>query len=241
MARELWNGTGLGSVFPRNIEKVVALRLPLALVKMPRVTVPVIRRWLEDRCLRARVPNDHRNLMGCLVAYCGHGIAFIAGADSAEEQRLTVAHETAHFLRDYLLPRQELLAELGDEVADVLDGKRPPTPFERANAVLAHVRLGVHVHLMPRDGNDEESDPVVAAAEHRADDFGLELVAPRASILTLLRKASNANATQEETCAMLSERFGLPQHVFQQSIHLSDQHRIVSFLEDIRPPLKINK
>jgi len=78
MAREFWNGTGLGSVFPRNIEKVVALRLPLALVKLPRVTVPVIRRWLEDRCLRARVPNDQRNLMGCLVAYCGHGIAFIA-------------------------------------------------------------------------------------------------------------------------------------------------------------------
>lgn len=241
IAREFWNVTGLEPVFPRDIEKAVALKLPLALVKLPRVTVPVVRRWLEERRLRARVPNDQRDLMGCLVAYRGLGIAFIAGADSAEEQRLTVAHETAHFLRDYLLPRQELLTELGHEVTDVLDGKRSPTPFERANAVLAHMRLGTHIHLMPRDGNDEESDPAVAAAEDRADGLGLELVAPRASILTFVRKASKANATQEETCATLSERFGLPQQVFQQFIRPPEQHRIVSFLEDIRPALKIGQ
>jgi hypothetical protein len=241
IAQGFWNGTRLGAAFPRDIEKAVALKLPLALVKLPRVTVPMIRHWLEERRLRARVPNDQRDLMGCLIAYRGLGIAFIAGADSAEEQRLTVAHETAHFLRDYLLPRQELLTELGDEVADVLDGKRLPTPFERANAVLSHMRLGAHVHLMPRGGDDEESDHAVAGAENRADGLGLELVAPRARILTFVRIASKTSVTPEDTCTVLSERFGLPRNVFQRFFDSSEPDRIVSFLEDIRPALKINQ
>src|SRR6266705_3738521 len=123
IAREFWAGAGLPDKFPRDIEKAVALSLPFALVKLPRVTVPAIRRWLQARRLRAQVPNDRRELMGCLVAYRGLGIAFVCGADSDEEQRLTVAHETSHFLRDYLLPRQQIIRALGDDISDVLDGK----------------------------------------------------------------------------------------------------------------------
>ena len=230
LAREFWNGTALGTVFPRDIEKAVALKVSLALVKLPRVTVPLVRMWLQERHLRACVPNDGRDLMGCLVAYRGLGIAFIAGADSAEEQRLTIAHETAHFLRDYFLPRRELLTELGDEVADVLDGKRAPRSSERAKAVLTHVRLGPHVHLMPRDGRDEESDAAVAASEDRADALGLELVAPRVRILSIVRTASKANSTPEDICTGLGERFGLPPHVFRRFVEPQEQHQIVSFL-----------
>lgn len=115
IAREFWERTGLPDTFPRDIEKAVALTLPFALVKLPSITVPVIRRWLEARRLRAQIPNDQRDLMGCLVAHRGLGIAFVCGADPNEEQRLTVAHETSHFLRDYLLPRQQLLQTLGDD------------------------------------------------------------------------------------------------------------------------------
>jgi hypothetical protein len=70
----------------------------------------------------------------------------------------------------------------------VLDGKRAPTASERANAVLSHVRIGPHVHLIPRDGNDE-SDCEIAAAEDRADRLGLELVAPRTRPFGASRKS----------------------------------------------------
>ena len=87
IAREFWRGTNLDDKFPRDIEKAVALKLPLALVKMPRITVPDVRRWLYARRLRAQVPHDQRELMGCLVAYRGFGIAFVCGADPIDEQR----------------------------------------------------------------------------------------------------------------------------------------------------------
>lgn len=71
IARDFWQDTDLADRFPRDIEKAVALKLPLALVKLPKVTVPAIRRWLETRYMRAQVPHDRRELMGCLVAYRG--------------------------------------------------------------------------------------------------------------------------------------------------------------------------
>jgi hypothetical protein len=241
IAREFWDRTGLTSAFPRDIEKAVALKLPLALVKLPRVTVPAVRRWLETRCLRAQVPNDRRELMGCLVAYRGVAIAFSSGADPSDEQRLTVAHEAAHFLRDYLLPRQEVLAVLGDKMADVLDGKRPPSPVERANAILAHVRLGPHIHLLPREGRDEDSDARVAAAEDMADSLGLELVAPRQRILSFMHSTGEAHRSSEEICVALGERFGLPQHVFERFVDQVHEPQIVSFLDDIRAVLKASR
>jgi hypothetical protein len=238
IAREFWQGTGLADRFPRDIEKAVALKLPLALVKMPRVTVPAIRRWLEARYMRAQVPYDRRELMGCLVAYRGFGIAFVCGADPEDEQRLTVAHETSHFLRDYLLPRQQILHAMGEQIADVLDGKRPPTPAERASAVLCHVHLGAHVHLLPRHGQDEDSDPIVGHAEDRADLLGLELVAPQEQISALLRAARGASQSAQAICATLAGHFGLPTNAFTRIVGVTNKPRIISFLEDIRSALE---
>ncbi len=238
IAREFWQSTGLADRFPRDIEKAVALKLPLALVKMPHVTVPAIRRWLEARYMRAQVPHDRRELMGCLVAYRGFGIAFVCGADPEDEQRLTIAHETSHFLTDYLLPRRQILHAMGNHIAEVLDGKRPPTAAERASAVLCHVRLGAHVHLLPRHGQDEDSDPIVGLAENRADVLGLELVAPREQISALLRAARSASQTSQAICATLATHFGLPANAFTRLVGLTNQPRIISFLEDIRPALE---
>jgi hypothetical protein len=235
IARDFWQGTALADTFPRDIEKAVALKLPLALVKMPHVTVPAIRRWLEARYMRARVPDDRRELMGCLVAYRGFGLAFVCGADPEDEQRLTVAHETGHFLRDYLLPRQQVLHAMGEHIAEVLDGKRSPTPIERASAVLCHVTLGAHVHLLPKDGQDADSDPVVGAAEDRADLLGLELVAPKDRISALLRTARGSGQSPQAIGINLGRYFGVPAMAFARFVDVSNQPRIISFLEDIRP------
>lgn len=87
------------------MEPAIAFKLPLALVELSPLTVPAIGRWLQQRDIALRLPNDRRDLCGCLVAFGGHGFIFVCSVDSPEEQRLTMAHETAHFLSDYLLFR----------------------------------------------------------------------------------------------------------------------------------------
>jgi hypothetical protein len=187
------------------------------------------------------VPDDRREMMGCLVAYRGFGIVFICGADPYDEQRLTLAHETGHFLRDYLLPRQEILLSLGNDMAAVLDGERQPLPAERANAILTHLRLGPHVHLLPKNGRDEDLDIIVAEAEERADSLGLELVAPREAILRYLHSMPRHHAKVDEICSTLGKRFGLPPYAFRRFVQRVFQPRIVSFLDDIKPALKENR
>ena len=49
-------------------------------------------------------------------------VHFCERTDIPAEQRLTIAHEVAHFLADYLLPRQQIMRRLGVEMAAVLDG-----------------------------------------------------------------------------------------------------------------------
>ena len=233
LAREFWSGTGLDGTFPRNMERAIAIRLPLAVVKMPRLSAGVVGTWLMRRHVAVRLPADRRDLMGCLVAHRGHGIVFICGQDEPEEQRLTVAHETAHFLVDYLLPRRHVIQALGEQVTDVLDGVRPPAPSERAAAILSHVRLGPHVHVLPRREGDEDSDALVTHSEHRADLLALELVAPRAHVIGVLRQVSSREAlTAGRAESRLASYFGLPAHVFDSMARDVRPVRPVSFLED---------
>jgi hypothetical protein len=276
LAADLWAGSDLADEFPRAVDRIAVMRLPLFLVDLPAVSVARVRRWLADHRLPDGLPADDsgraagdqpndgsgpgdgggpdgrggrgvadRDLMGCLYAHGGHGYAFVSAADPPAERRLTAAHEVAHFLLDHLRPRRRVLAALGPAAADVLDGRRRATPAERAAAVLAHVRVGPHLHLLPglrngwdelpkvvvaaggnprserqtrelppaatsglpsiahfdprhvvdpghlvdpghgRDASPEDAtadDPVVAAAERRADALAVELVAPRARV-----------------------------------------------------------
>jgi hypothetical protein len=49
LAHEFWVGTGLQDTFPRNIEYAIAMKLPLALVKLPQLNAQMIGQWLERR------------------------------------------------------------------------------------------------------------------------------------------------------------------------------------------------
>ena len=141
-AAGFWAGTGLADTFPRPVERVVSMRLPLAVIKLPAVTVARVGRWLRDRRLVDPLPPCGGEQMGCLLAHGGGGFMFVCGADPPDEQRLTVAHEAAHFMLDYLEPRRRVLAALGPGAAAVLDGRRPATPAERAAALLEHAAPG---------------------------------------------------------------------------------------------------
>ncbi|MBI3798642.1 MAG: ImmA/IrrE family metallo-endopeptidase [Deltaproteobacteria bacterium] len=237
VAQEFWSGTRLESTFPRNLEHAVTLKLPLACVKLPVLTVQTVEQWLAGRQLVLPLPLHHYDLLGCLVVQRGHGFIFVCSADSADEQRFTLAHEVAHFLKDYLWPRQQVIAALGGHITDVLDGARMATPAERAAAILSRVRLGAHIHLLPRPGTD--TDGVIAQTEARADQLALELIAPRERINSFLQNLPAREAMHPQAvCAALAAFFGLPAYAFDAIVRRRDERRPVSFLEDVRAALR---
>lgn len=232
-AAGFWAGTDLADAYPRAIEQAIALKLPVTVVKLPVVTVRAVGRWLQHRCRTPAFPTYPHDLMGCLYAHGGHGFIFLCGADEPEEQRFTLAHDAAHFLVDYWWGRLRVIRELGPSVTDVLDGKRVASPEERASAILGRVRLGAHWHLLPRSGRGPEDDPRIAPAEDRADDLGLELVAPRNRVLHLLKDLpTKTRADERAACDVLGAYFGLPRYVFQAVVAESRSPRVPSFLDD---------
>lgn len=232
LAADFWADTDLADTYPRAIEQAIALKLPVTVVKLPVVTVRSVTRWLRDRAVTPKFPSYDRDLMGCLYAHGGHGFIFLCGADGPEEQRFTQAHDTAHFLVDYWWPRLQVVRELGPSVADILDGKRVATAAERASAILGHVRLGPHWHLLPRAGRGPEDDPRVAPVEDRADALGLELVAPYHSVRQLLQDLLAARIDDQSACGALGEHFGLPAYLFRPVVAAARLARVPSFLDD---------
>ena len=67
LAHEFWVGTALQDTFPRNIERAIAMKLPLALVKLPQLNAQMIGQWLERRHIITPLPRDQRDLHGGLV------------------------------------------------------------------------------------------------------------------------------------------------------------------------------
>ena len=106
-------------------------------------------------------------------------------------------------------------------------------------AILSHLRLGAHSHLLPRHGQDEDAQWIVAAAENRAERLARELVAPQECIHTLLQDLSTrATVDSEHACSTLAAYFGPPPYAFNDIFRTMKQHRPVSFLGDIREALR---
>jgi hypothetical protein len=183
LAAAFWVEVGAPEPFPRGLSRPIARALPLAVVLLPQLRLAAVRAWLERCAIACPCAAVDRPLRACLVARGGAGLIFLDGADPADERRFSLAHELTHFLRDYWRLRRRACARLGDRVAEVLDGRRPPTPEERLSALLTEVPLRACVHLMERDVAGRFATPVVAAAEDAADRLAYELLAPAASVL----------------------------------------------------------
>lgn len=238
-AEQFWAETGLADGFPRDIEQAIPLKLPVSIVKLPVVTIRSIAQWLRRHNRSPVFPLYHRDLMGCLYADAGQGFIFVCSADEPEEQRFTLAHDAAHFLVDYWWPRQLVIQAMGSSIVEVLDGHRPADADERASAILAHLKLGAHWHLLPRQGNDPAGNRQIQSIEDRADDLGLELVAPRCRVLGLLGELPPRQRSQRNSvCRVLGNYFGLPGYVFEKEVTERQDAQTPSFLEDVRRVLR---
>lgn len=203
--------------FPRCIEAAIERAVPLRVIKLPRLTLRAVEDWLRMRGRPFSFNCRSRAVRGCLVAFGGRGIIFIDEDDPEDEQRFTVAHELAHFLVDYWLPRLKAIEKFRDTVPDiakVMDGLRPPRATERFYALMAGVRIGIFTDLMERD-NESLMNAEVWQVEDRADQVALAILAPPDDVFSSVTFSPEAGFAQREEClrAALIEMYGLPESV----------------------------
>jgi hypothetical protein len=214
-ADAFWSTVGGPAPFPRDLEGVISTCLPLSIVALPQLRIRGIESWFADRNIPFRFLCYDRALCGCIVAARGHGFLFIDAADPSDERRFTVAHETAHFLLDYVHPRQRVIDRFGDAIRPVLDGQRDPTWAESMDAVLSGVTLGTYVDLLPRSSGGEIDTAVILRAEARADRLALELLAPAGHVVAQLGGGASPRLSLETMVELLVCQYGLPRPVAQ--------------------------
>ena len=207
-ARLFWELAGEIEAFPRSLGRAVALALPVALVKLPRLQLNDVKSWLGSRCPRFNLTCQSRPIHGCLVAFAGKGIAFLDGSDQPEELRFTLAHEISHFMLDYWLSRRELAHLFGQSILEVLDGLRLPSVRERMHAIVAGQEVVPYVSFLAR--NQAEPTVHVWRIEDRADRLALALLAPSESVMARVDVSSLHYAERLEAVhALLRNCFGL--------------------------------
>jgi hypothetical protein len=209
LVADFWERVGSEEPFPRQLERSIMSTTPVFVIKVHhrRLDTTYIRNRLQRRGVHLPTAWTDRRLNGCLVAYRGEAAIFVDGTLPADETRVIIAHEFGHYLGEYEWPRLRALRSLGDEILDVLDGKRPPTKNELISATLAQVHIGVYVHFMDRS-TDGGIGSLVAEVEETANVIASELLAPRETVLRQIGHSNNGHS-RETIVNMLTSRFGL--------------------------------
>jgi hypothetical protein len=206
LAAEFWRLAGAEEPFPRNLHAPISASLPLTIKVLPKLRLSSIKSWLETNGIACTLGRGDRRLRGALAAQNGHAIAFLDGTDPEDEQRFSLAHELAHFLRDYWRPSNLAINRLGPQALDVLDGIRPPTAEERLQSLLRYVPTGLHLHLLDRDDDGLPRTLSIASAEEDADRLAYELLAPIEHVLAAVNGSPSRTSVQQ----VLASVFGLP-------------------------------
>ena len=212
IAQEFWALAGGAGRLPCDMQTAIILALPLEIYPVPALRAGHVLAWARRVKIAHRIGGRDRRLHGCLLAGRGKGTIFVDASDAGEEQRFTLAHELAHFLLDYLLPRQRVLSVLGPSILPVLDGERTPTVEERVHAVMSSVHLGVMSHVMERPESGLPTNLVIAI-ENRADRLALELLAPAQSLYALMQQATAPKGFDARLAFLtqsLTGQYGLP-------------------------------
>ncbi len=205
LADGFWEAAGAPEPFPRALRRPISRALPMVVVSLPRLRLHDVLDWLRRHGIACPCTAADRTLHACLAAWQGWGYVFLDGEDAEDEQRLSLSHELAHFLRHYWHPRQLARAKLGEPIVDVLDGHRPPTRAECVQALLAAVPVGVHLHLLDRDHAGGLPVETVLAAEDEANRLAYELLAPADEVLRRVGRQQEHTLTE-----LLRRDFGLP-------------------------------
>jgi len=211
-ARKFWEDAGGRDRYglPAGIERAGLAALPLVIKRFERLTLGDIRRFVTRLGYQDPTMGEPNNrlLRGCLFADLDIGLLFVDSTDDAHEQRVTVAHEIAHFVLHYLEPRRRAVQTFGAPIISVLNRTRPPTRGEQFSSSLRDVPLEPWRHAMGRQAAGGSSK-----IEAEADDLAVELLAPIDELRGL-----NAQSAEE-----IAQKFGLPIGMSQKLFQLTKQ------------------
>lgn len=182
-ASDFWHAAGGRGAFPYDIIGAVSLALPIDIISLSDLSIRKIETWLSRRRIPVNIGLNDRFLHGFILVSRGSGFIFVNGTDPEEERRYTIAHEVAHFLLDYRLPRDNALQTLGPAILEVIDGFREATMDERIDGALSAVPVRPYMHLLEKTGDGSFDSWNIQKAENDADDLAVELLAPRSEIL----------------------------------------------------------
>lgn len=178
LARRFWDEAGEVPTFPRDLREVLGWIARVHVIEVPDLTLARAARALAPFGVPFAAVVPDRELDGCFAGFRGRGYILYDPLLSPAEVRFTLAHETAHWLRDYDDPRRRVTARLGARALEVLDGQRAPTPEERFAGVLREVPVGPFAHFLDRDRHGRTRSADARDAEDAADRLAFELLAP---------------------------------------------------------------
>jgi hypothetical protein len=205
LATRFWDGIPeLPPPFPRDLAIPLACLQHIHLVELPDLSLARASQFLQRAGVPFPIDGHDRLLHGCLATHRGRGYILLSSNDDETERRFTLAHELAHFLRDYEAPRRRAVTRIGPSVLEVLDGQRAATHEERLSGLLYGVAVGCHTHLLARDDKGRPASPAIRQAEEAADRLAFELLAPIESVVA-------GPADERKSLAeWLTSTFGLP-------------------------------
>lgn len=186
LAQHFWEESQLPRHFPIHVsvlEQAILLTRPISIVKINKLTLNAIVCFLYNRGISLQNMPDNKELYGFVISQANHTYIFINGAESVQEQSFTLAHEFAHFLLDYEIPRQELINKFGLDICDALNNKRPFSSEERIAALVKGINLKQFSHLLDVPAATAFQRYNIWKAEAFADQLALELLAPYKEIL----------------------------------------------------------
>ena len=212
VTENFWSELGSEIIYPLDLSHIISRNFPLSVTTLFRLRVSRVESWFQQQEIPFNFLCQDRSLCGCIIAVRGTGFIFVDSSDPDDERRYTVAHEVAHFLLDYLYPRQKVLQLFGDSIRPVLDGERTPTKTEMLDALLSSVKLGTYTDLMPRSNKGDIDQAYILPAEEKADRFALELLAPAERVLSqvALQDPMTVNERTQITNQVLTSVYDLP-------------------------------
>lgn len=207
LAAEFWQAARLQVAFPRDLRRAARRATVLDVIDIDRLDIVQMCDWLGANNVVCELDMSNRRLHAALVVRAQSAFVFVDARDGEQEQRFSLAHEIAHFLRDYWMPRRRLQQRLGAEAAtNVFEGRRAAQPEERFHALLGRIELGFDIHLLER-GEHRPHSPRLAQAEADADRLAYELLAPAEHVAGRV----SGTPTAVELAIVLREEYGLPE------------------------------